>query len=111
MQKQFNSMKSLSIVVPIYKDGDLAVPFCEELEKLHTGGLFKKHDADLLEVIFVSDGKEIDIPYLRDCTTRYPWVKFLALSRNFGQHIALTCGIDHAKGDLVAFTVAVPEIF
>lgn len=97
-------MKTLSIVVPIYRDGSLAAPFCNQLNELIRSDFFKERDVIEVEVTFVSDGIESDIVQLRACCDKYPFAKAVMLSRNFGQHVAITCGMDNSKGDYVAFT-------
>lgn len=51
------------------------------------------------EVIFVSDGStDGSAPYLREACARHERIKLLELSRNFGHHVALSAGLDHAAG-------------
>ncbi len=90
---------SCSLVVPIYNDGYLAEAFCAEvaqavIPRLPGGGG---------EVIFVNDGSRNEQTQ-RDLATvaaRYPWVRVIELSRNFGQHVAVCCGYRHASGRYV----------
>jgi glycosyltransferase involved in cell wall biosynthesis len=54
------------------------------------------------EIILVNDGSpENDWQIIRDLAARDPRVKGVSLSRNFGQHTALTAGVDRAQGDWV----------
>ena len=53
-------MKSLSIIVPIYGDGALAMDFCQSLVQLKEK--FLDVSVNQSEVIFVSDGVAEDIP-------------------------------------------------
>lgn len=95
-----------SFVVPIYGDGELADDFCQELQRVMqsyvseraVGGPLSEH----LELLFVNDGSLNDSGrFLEAAAARYPFVRVLELSRNFGQHIAITCGYHHASGDFV----------
>ena len=54
------------------------------------------------EFVFVNDGSQ-DASWSVLCGLRQgdPRVLALDLTRNFGQHQALTAGIDHARGDAV----------
>ena len=54
------------------------------------------------EIIFVDDGSSDDSAgMLRHIGQEDPKVKVLLLARNFGHQLALTCGLDYAKGDAV----------
>lgn len=93
-----------SIVVPIFNDGALARAFCEEVATV-----FRKRieDAPLeqeVEIIFVDDGSRNDsFEILRGLAPDFPFAKAIGLSRNFGQHIAISCGYEHSQGDIVAY--------
>lgn len=92
----------LSLVVAIFNDGSLAEPFCRTLQSVMTTYLKTDSLNDCLEVIFVDDGSSNDsVEHLRKLAAEYPWVKVVELSRNFGQHIALSCGFQYASGQLV----------
>ncbi len=97
-------MVRYSFVVPIYRDADLAQDFCSELERVmreHVGG-----DAPLeesIELLFVNDdGSDGTAQMLEQVCDRFRFAKAITLSRNFGQHIALSCGYQHARGQYVA---------
>jgi len=94
-----------SFIVPIYNDGYLAADFCRELERV-----FRKHlatdDLDgLVEVIFVNDGSRDDsFAILRDqVCPEFSFARAVDLSRNFGQHVAITCGYRYAQGEVVGY--------
>lgn len=91
-----------SLVVPIYNDGALARDFC--VETARTFRTYLGHDdlARDLEVIFVDDGSANDSPrLLKAVCDEFPFAKMLVLSRNFGQHIAISAGYRAASGDYV----------
>jgi glycosyltransferase involved in cell wall biosynthesis len=91
-----------SFVVPIFNDGALARDFCREMERTFRAYLGQEDVARDLEVIFVDDGSHNDSPrLLREVCDEYPFAKMAALSRNFGQHIALSCGYRLARGEYV----------
>ena len=88
-----------SLVVPIYKDGYLAEDFCLELER----NVIPKLPGGKCEVIFVNDGSGGESQgQLEALAARFPWVTVVELSRNFGQHVAITCGYRQAMGSYVA---------
>jgi glycosyltransferase involved in cell wall biosynthesis len=108
-----------SIVVPIYNDGALARDLCLELaatfrEYLRRGkpaagaaaapGSADDHAAlaASLEVIFVDDGSVNDsAQLLRQVCREFPFARAVLLSRNFGQHIAISAGYRAVSGQYV----------
>jgi glycosyltransferase involved in cell wall biosynthesis len=91
-----------SIVVPIYNDGALARDLCRELEAVFRGYLGHADLARDLEVIFVDDGSANDSPrLLKQVCDEFPFARLVALSRNFGQHIAISAGYRAATGDAI----------
>ena len=91
-----------SFVVPIYNDGMLASAFCEEFKKTFSLYLQTERLEDQVELIFVNDGSKNDsMTHLRNLLPLFRFVKVIELSRNFGQHIALSCGYTYAKGNYV----------
>jgi len=87
----------LSIVVPCYNEQEVIsetmkhlVAFCAELQELE------------VELIFVDDGsRDKTRDLLRGYANSDSRVKIICFSRNFGHQIAVTAGIDAAKGDAV----------
>jgi glycosyltransferase involved in cell wall biosynthesis len=91
-----------SFVVPIYDDGSLAQPFCEAIQPVFEELLGTGNVADRAEVIFVNDGSRNDSQeLLLAASQRFPFVKVIELSRNFGQHVAVSCGYRFASGEYV----------
>src|SRR5688572_19872369 len=91
-----------SFVVPIYRDGELAEEFCGEFQRVFQKHLGKQQIADEVELIFVNDdASDATSTVLRKVCDQFPFAKLIVLSRNFGQHIALSCGYKHARGQFV----------
>lgn len=91
-----------SFVVPIYNDGSLAQAFADEFELVFKNWTGITEIEEEVELIFVNDGSKNDsMDYLIEVAGKHPFVKVIELSRNFGQHIALSCGYKYAKGDYV----------
>ncbi|MBI3570211.1 MAG: glycosyltransferase family 2 protein [Gammaproteobacteria bacterium] len=89
-------MELISIIVPVY-DEEHVLP---EFEKRLTHVLRAMNCS--YEIIFVNDGStDRSLMVLRDIRKANPLVAILNLSRNFGKEIAMTAGIDCAKGDAV----------
>src|SRR5579884_148755 len=95
-------MPRYSFIVPIYNDGYLVHAFCESMRRemqilFPTEGLSRS-----VEVIFVNDGSRDNSQYLlQEAARNFEFVKVIELSRNFGQHIAVSCGYRFATGDYV----------
>lgn len=93
---------SYSFVVPIFRDAPLAEAFCTEFEQVFQDYLDTADISERVELIFVNDdGSPETADTLRQSCGGRGFAKVVNLSRNFGQHIALTCGYDHARGDYV----------
>jgi len=88
--------QSLSIVVPVYRSErilpELYARLVDALEEL--GGPF--------EIIFVEDcGGDGSWKRIKDLASRDARVRGIKLSRNFGQHNALLCGIRNARHGVI----------
>ncbi len=88
--------KMLSIVVPVYNEQLNIEKFYEEATKA-----VQSIDMDY-EIIFVDDGSKDDTPLLLSRLTQQDaHIRALILARNFGHQLAITCGMDNARGDAV----------
>jgi glycosyltransferase involved in cell wall biosynthesis len=95
-------MPKYSFVVPIYGDGCLAEDYCLALQRQMLAIVGEKDLAAEIELIFVNDGSPNDSQrYLEDMSRRFSWVRVIELSRNFGQHIAISCGYQFARGQFI----------
>nr|WP_255653213.1 glycosyltransferase family 2 protein [Myxococcus sp. XM-1-1-1] len=92
-----------SFVVPIYNDGELAADFAAEFERVFRQRLGCTDIQGRAELLFVDDGSRNDSVRLlvEQVVPRFPFVRVIELSRNFGQHVALSCGYQHARGRFV----------
>jgi dolichol-phosphate mannosyltransferase len=90
------SNPQLSVVLPIYNE-ETNIPLLHQrlvatLEPL----------VETFELIFVDDGStDASFERLSDLHQQDPRVRVIQFSRNFGHHIAITAGLDHAHGELV----------
>lgn len=91
-----------SFVVPIYNDAYLADDFCALYQEAFRRHLGATDISAHVELIFVNDGSGDDsAETLAVLAARYNFVRIIHFSRNFGQHIALSCGYQHARGQFV----------
>lgn len=94
--------KRVSIIVPIYNDGVLARDFCIAFEIVFQDYYQIQQINGLVELIFVNDGSKNDsFLILKKVAEQFSFVKVINLSRNFGQHVALTAGYAEASGDYI----------
>ncbi len=90
------SDKLLSIVVPVYNESEVLESFLERLNPV----------LELLplrcELLFVNDGSSDDtLLQLAGLQQQDERIVVIDLSRNFGKEIAMSAGLDHARGDAV----------
>jgi len=89
-------LKSVSIVVPVYNEGENILHFTAAVKEVMDKQPYK------WDLLFVDDGsRDNSLELLEDLQAKFSYVHVLALSRNCGHQIALTCGLDHAEGDAV----------
>jgi len=90
------SSLKFSVVIPLFNEE-------ENLEVLHTR-LTKvmRSLGEPYEIVFVDDGStDGSFQILRDLHQKDNKVKAVRFTRNFGQHIAITAGLDYCKGENV----------
>ena len=90
----------ISVVVPFYDEEPVARTFCETLIATWDGG---DQEPDLeWELICVNDGsRDRTLEILVSMQQHDPRIKVVDLSRNFNQQIAISAGLDFARGDAV----------
>lgn len=92
------TLSSISVVVPVYGSEGILPSTHERLSRV-LEGLGPACD---YEIVFVNDGSPDDAAdVLRRIAGVDPRVKVLSLSRNFGHQVAITAGLDVARGDAV----------
>ena len=87
----------MSVVVPVYNEAEVIGLFYERATK----ALAALPGCDY-ELVFVDDGSQDDsYRQVAAYAEANPRVRVLKFSRNFGHQIAITAGVDHARGDCV----------
>jgi glycosyltransferase involved in cell wall biosynthesis len=90
---QLSSM--ISVVVPVYNAAETLPTLVARLDPV-----LRSLSSDF-EVILVDDGSGAETKATVAALVRdRPWVRSIALMRNYGQHNALLCGIRAAHGDI-----------
>jgi glycosyltransferase involved in cell wall biosynthesis len=93
---QHGERRSLSVVVPVYGEEAVLPEFHRRLAAV----------LDLLpvdaEIVYVNDGsRDASMALLATLHETDPRVAVVDLSRNFGKEVAMSAGLDHARGDAV----------
>lgn len=86
----------LSAVLPIYNEEECVSECVKRLE-----AVMEKLGCRY-ELVFVNDGsRDRTLEMLTELKGKNDSIRILNLSRNFGHQVAITAGIDHAKGDAI----------
>ena len=95
-------MKTISIIVPCYKE-EAALPyFWEETSKV-TEKMLKQNTDLSFEFIFVDDGSsDGTLKILKELADKISQVKYISFSRNFGNEAAVYAGLQKCTGDYIA---------
>lgn len=90
-------LKLISVIVPCYHE-ELVI---EETHRRLVETLAGIENGDY-EVLYIDDGsRDGTFTLLREIGASNPSIRVIALSRNFGHQIAVTAGLEHARGDAV----------
>ena len=85
-----------SVIVPVFSEA-------ENLEELHKRlSIVMKNLRKHYEILFVDDGSTDDsFPLIKHICLKDKNTKAIKLIRNFGQHAALSAGLQHASGNVI----------
>lgn len=87
----------ISVVVPCYNEE-------ESIAETHRrlGSLAADRPGERFEFVFVNDGsRDQTLKLLRGIAASDDRVRVVSFARNFGHQLAVTAGVDHARGDAV----------
>jgi glycosyltransferase involved in cell wall biosynthesis len=91
-----NQTPTLSIVAPVYNEEGNVANFYERVRDA-----LETLDATW-EIIFVNDGsRDKSLPLMQELHAQDERIKIVNFARNFGHQVAVTAGIDFARGDAV----------
>ena len=97
-QAESDTIKKLSVLIPLYNSENTIVDLVDNvITTLHA-------NFNVLEIIIVNDGSlDNSHFYALQVVKKHPGiVKYIRLARNFGEHNAIMCGLNHVTGDCVA---------
>ncbi len=84
----------ISIIIPIYNEEEVLPTSYERIKEV-AENLGEKY-----ELVFVNDGsKDKSLELLKDISEKDKNAVVLSFSRNFGHQAAVSCGMEHCKGD------------
>lgn len=85
-----------SLVIPIFNEQENLQELCQRFTRVMEG-LNKSY-----EIIFVDDGSsDYSFQTLQNLHQKDRQIRVIRFSRNFGHHIAITAGLDHAQGQTI----------
>lgn len=92
----------LSIVVPIYFNQDNLNPLYDDIKKKIIDVIDHEY-----ELVMVNDGsKDESYAVMKELAEKDPNIKIVSLSRNFGSHAAILCGLAKCTGDCAVVKAA-----
>ena len=91
-----NRREFLSVVMPVYREGTHIEVVLDSVHKA-----LQEADVDF-ELVLVDDGSPDDSwKAIKGLAPKFPMMRAARLSRNFGKELALSAGLDMARGDAV----------
>lgn len=92
----------ISIVIPVYYNEENLLPLYEDIRKK-----FIEKTKDSYELVMVNDGSgDRSFEVMKQLAKRDPNIKIVSLSKNFGSHAAILCGLSRATGDCAVVKAA-----
>lgn len=95
-------MTKLSIVIPVYFNEDNLYPLYQDIKEKIIDVIDFEY-----EIVMVDDGsKDKSWQIMCELAEKDPHIRTLHLSRNFGSHAAILCGLIHSTGDCAVVKAA-----
>ncbi|MGV3587523.1 MAG: glycosyltransferase family 2 protein [Adhaeribacter sp.] len=87
---------NISVIIPVYNEASNIMPLHSRLREVLVN-LTSNY-----ELIFVNDGStDTSLSLIRELARQEPRVKYIDFSRNFGHQVAVSAGIDKARGQAI----------
>ncbi len=88
----------LTVIVPAYNEEESIALLTERVTGVLDDDSFR-NDYEY-EILFINDGsRDKTLEAIRETAERYPQVKYISFSRNFGKEAAMFAGINYADGN------------
>ncbi|GHT81144.1 glycosyl transferase [Actinomycetota bacterium] len=95
-------MSKLSVVVPVYFNEDTLEDMYDDLMVNAINPLVEKYQIEY-EIVMVNDGsQDASFDIIKKLKATDSNVVGISLSRNFGSHSSISCGIEQSTGDCIA---------
>lgn len=92
----------ISIVIPVYYNQDNLIPLYEDIKKKVINVIEYEY-----EIVMVNDGsKDNSYQVMQELAENDKNIKIVSLSRNFGSHAAILCGLSKCTGDCAVVKAA-----
>ena len=92
----------VSVVIPVYYNEENLIPLYEDLKNKFINAV----DYDY-EIVMVNDGsKDKSFEVMQELALQDEHIKTISLSRNFGSHAAILCGLSNCTGDCAVVKAA-----
>lgn len=92
----------ISVVIPVYYNQDNLRPLYADISKKLLG-----HNEYEWEIVMVNDGsKDESYAVMKELAEKDNRIKIYSLSRNFGSHAAILCGLSKCTGDCAVVKAA-----
>ena len=92
----------LSIIIPVYYNQDNLRPLYDDIKKKIIDVIDYEY-----ELVLVNDGsKDKSYEVMQELAQKDDNIRILSLSRNFGSHSAILCGLAHCTGDCAVIKAA-----
>lgn len=92
----------VSLIIPVYYNEDNLRPLYDDLKEK----FIDKIDYDY-EIVMVNDGsKDKSYEVMKELAEKDCNIKIISLSRNFGSHAAILCGLSYCTGDCAVVKAA-----
>ena len=92
----------VSIVIPVYYNEDNLIPLYKDIKEKFIDAIDYEY-----EIVMVNDGsKDNSYGVMQKLAAQDPNIKIVSLSRNFGSHAAILCGLEKCTGDCAVVKAA-----
>ena len=92
----------VSIVIPVYYNEDNLMPLYKDIKEKFIDAIDYEY-----EIVMVNDGsKDNSYGVMQKLAVQDPNIKIVSLSRNFGSHAAILCGLEKCTGDCAVVKAA-----
>ncbi len=92
----------ISIVIPVYYNEDNLRPLYDDIKKKVIDAIDYEY-----ELVLVNDGsRDNSYNIMKELTAKDEHIKIISLSRNFGSHAAILCGLTKCTGDCAVVKAA-----